>query len=64
VGITERSAHGTVTDLTKGGFVVKQKDGCRNRYQIRAHLRLPEPASQEPSAKSSPSPRAPPRDCS
>ena len=46
--ITERSAHGIVTDLTEAGYVVKQKDGRRNRYQIQAHLRLPEPASQEP----------------
>jgi len=28
--------------------VVKHKDGRRNRYQIQAHLPLPEPASQEP----------------
>jgi hypothetical protein len=27
--------------------VIKQKDGRRNRYQIQAHLPLPEPASQE-----------------
>ena len=26
-GITERSAHGVVTDLTEAGYVVKQKDG-------------------------------------
>jgi hypothetical protein len=26
--------------------VVKQKDGRRNRYQIQAHLPLPEPTSQ------------------
>jgi hypothetical protein len=30
------------------GYVVKQKDGRRNRYQIQAHLPLPEPASQQP----------------
>ena len=30
------------------GYVVKQKDGRRNRYQIQAHLPLPEPATQEP----------------
>jgi hypothetical protein len=47
-GITERSASGIVTDLTAAGYVVKQKDGRRNRYQIQAHLPLPEPASQEP----------------
>ena len=34
LGITERSAHGFVTDLTAAGYVVKQKDGRRNRYQI------------------------------
>jgi hypothetical protein len=48
VGVTERSAHGIVTDLTAGGYVVKRKDGRRNRYQIQAHLPLPEHGSQEP----------------
>jgi hypothetical protein len=48
VSITERSAYGIVADLTAAGYVVKHKDGRRNRYQIQAHLRLPEPASQEP----------------
>ena len=48
LGVTERSAYGIVTDLTTAGYVVKQKDGRRNRYQIQAHLPLPEPASQEP----------------
>jgi DNA-binding IclR family transcriptional regulator len=51
--ITGRSAHGIVTHLTAAGYVIKQKDGRRNRYQIQAHLPLPEPATQEPpSAKS------------
>ena len=48
LGITERSAYGIVTDLAEADYVVKQKDGRRNRYQIQAHLPLPEPASQEP----------------
>ena len=48
LGITERSAYGIVTDLTAAGYVIKEKDGRRNRYQIQAHLPLPEPASQEP----------------
>jgi MarR family protein len=48
VDITERSAHGIVADLTAAGYVIKQKDGRRNRYQIQAHLPLPEPATQEP----------------
>jgi DNA-binding IclR family transcriptional regulator len=48
LGITERSAYGIVTDLAGAGYVIKQKDGRRNRYQIQAHLPLPEAASQEP----------------
>ena len=48
LGITERSAYGIVTELTAAGYVVKQKDGRRNRYQIQSHLPLPEPASQQP----------------
>ena len=47
LGITERSAYGIVTDLAKAGYVVKQKDGRRNRYQVQAHLPLPEPAGRE-----------------
>jgi len=47
VGITERSAYGIVTDLAEAGYVVKEKDGRRNRYQIQAHLPLPDSASRE-----------------
>jgi MarR family len=47
LGITERSAYGIVTDLAAAGHVVKQKDGRRNRYQIQAHLPMPDPAGQE-----------------
>ena len=43
--ITERSAHGIITDLTTAGYPVKQKDGRRNRYQIHAHVPLRQPAS-------------------
>jgi hypothetical protein len=48
LGITERSAHAIVADLTAAGYVVKHKHGRRNRYHIQAHLPLPEPASGEP----------------
>jgi IclR helix-turn-helix domain len=48
LGITERRAHGIITDLAEAGYVVKQKDGRRNRYQIQAHLPLAEPGTQEP----------------
>jgi DNA-binding IclR family transcriptional regulator len=50
LGITERSAYGIVTELAQAGYVVKQKDGRRNRYQIQAHLPLPESASRERTA--------------
>ena len=46
-GVTERTAYGIVTDLTEAGHVVKHKDGRRNRYQIQAHLPLPETDSRE-----------------
>jgi len=47
LGVTERSAYGIVTDLAEAGYVVKQKDGRRNRYQVQAHLPLPEPTGRE-----------------
>ena len=45
--ITERSAYGIVADLVRAGYIVKQRDGRRNRYQIQEHLPLPEPTSRE-----------------
>ena len=52
--ITERRAHGIVTDLTQAG-TDRAKDGRRNRYQVQAHLPLPGPGTREPpSGESSP----------
>jgi Winged helix DNA-binding domain len=45
--ITERSAFGIVTDLTEAGYVVKDKDGRRNRYRIQNHFPLPEAIGRE-----------------
>jgi hypothetical protein len=45
--ITERSAFGIITDLAEADYVVKEKDGRRNRYHIQAHLPLPEPDGRE-----------------
>jgi len=45
--ITERSAFGIITDLVEAGYVIKEKDGRRNRYHIQAHLPLPEPTARE-----------------
>jgi DNA-binding IclR family transcriptional regulator len=40
LGITERSVFGIVTDLIAAGYVLKDKDGRRNRYQIQVHVPL------------------------
>ena len=48
LGIPERSASGIVTDLAAAGYVIKHKDGRRNRYRVQAHLPLPDPAGREP----------------
>ena len=45
--ITERSAFGILTDLAEAGYVVKEKNGRRNRYHVQAHLPLPEPVGRE-----------------
>jgi hypothetical protein len=47
LGITERSAYGIVSDLADAGYVVKERDGRRNRYQIQHHLPLPEMTDRE-----------------
>ena len=47
VGVTERSAYGIVSDLTQAGYVLKHKDGRRNRYQVQTHLPLPETDNRE-----------------
>ena len=46
-GVSDRTAYGVVTDLTEAGYVVKHRDGRRNRYQIQAHLPLPEISSRK-----------------
>jgi len=45
--ITERSAFGIVTELTNAGYVVKQKDGRRNRYEIQGHVPLSDSVARE-----------------
>lgn len=47
LAITERTAYGIVDDLTEAGYLVKQRDGRRNRYEIQHHLPLRELHSRE-----------------
>lgn len=46
--ITERSAFRIVNDLVEAGYVVKGKEGNRNRYQVQLHLPLREAIGREP----------------
>ena len=45
--ITERTAYGVVADLTDAGYVVKERDGRRNRYHIQDDLPLRDTISRE-----------------
>jgi DNA-binding transcriptional ArsR family regulator len=47
LGITERRAFAIVTDLADAGYVVKERDGRRSRYEVQHHLPLREARSRE-----------------
>lgn len=47
LGITERTAYQVVADLDDAGYVVKERDGRRNRYQVQRHLSLPDDIGRE-----------------
>src|SRR5204863_6510363 len=47
LGITERSAYAIVNDLAGAGYVVKEREGRRNRYIVQHHLPLPETTVRE-----------------
>src|SRR5436190_17386177 len=45
--ITERRACTIVSDLADAGYVLKERDGQRNRYIVQDHLPLPETTVRE-----------------
>ena len=47
LGITERTVHGILADLANAGYVVKERNGRRNHYQIQRHLPLPEASGSQ-----------------
>ena len=47
LNITERRAYTIVTDLADAGYVIKVKDGRRNRYEVQAQLPLPDTTGRE-----------------
>ncbi len=48
LNMTERSAHGIVTDLAEAGYVIKLKQGRRNSYQVQTQVPVSVPGSREP----------------
>jgi DNA-binding MarR family transcriptional regulator len=47
VGITERAAHRIVSELVDEGYVVRERQGRRNRYQVKTKLPLRHPLAEE-----------------
>lgn len=47
MSVTERTAFGIVADLTDAGYVVKERDGRRNRYHVQSHMALPDTIVRE-----------------
>ena len=48
ISVTERRAYSIVADLVVAGYVVKTKEGRRNRYRIESHLPLPDGTGTAP----------------
>ncbi len=47
VGITERATHRILSELVEEGYVVRERQGRRNRYQVKPELPLRHPLVQE-----------------
>jgi hypothetical protein len=47
VGITERATHRIVSELVGEGYVVRERQGRRNRYEVKPNLPLPHPLAGE-----------------
>jgi DNA-binding MarR family transcriptional regulator len=47
VGITERAAHRIVSELVDEGYLVRERLGRRNHYQVKAKLPLRHPLAEE-----------------
>lgn len=47
IGITERATHRILSELVEDGYVLREKQGRRNRYQVVPELPLRHPLVQE-----------------
>lgn len=43
LGVTERSAHKIVSDLVEAGYVTRERQGRRNRYEIKHEATIHDP---------------------
>lgn len=46
--VTERTAYGIVADLAEAGYVLKEREGRRNRYQVQPDVPLPDRRYERP----------------
>lgn len=47
VGITERAAHRIVSELVDEGYVMRERQGRRNQYEVKAKLPMRHPLVRE-----------------
>ena len=43
VGITERAAHRIMSELVDEGYLLREREGRRNRYEVNAARPMPHP---------------------
>ena len=47
IGITERAAHRILSELVEEGYVLRERQGERNLYQVKTDLPLRHPLAEE-----------------
>jgi len=47
IGITERSAHKVLSELVEEGYILRERNGRRNRYKVKPELPFRHPLVQE-----------------
>jgi DNA-binding Lrp family transcriptional regulator len=43
VGLTERATHRIVSDLVDQGYLIRTREGRRNRYEVKPNARIEDP---------------------
>ena len=47
IGITERATRKIIADLSQAGYIIKKREGRRNRYRVNADIPLRHSTQQE-----------------